>query len=91
MCRVTFPDVLNLNTFIESPSNQESPSREEDAGMSVKCDDSITTDSSTMDETEYASSDIVMSNSNHLSNHDQDDDEGSCFLNYLFVIRIFIV
>ncbi|XP_001599376.2 ubiquitin carboxyl-terminal hydrolase 47 [Nasonia vitripennis] len=74
--KVTFPDVLNLNTFIESSSNKESPLNEEDAGMSVKCDDSITTDSSTMDETEYASSDIILSNSNHLSNPDQDDDEG---------------
>lgn len=73
--RVTFPDVLNLNTFIEPTSNQESPSREEDAGMSVKCDDSCTADSSTIDD-EYAPSDIAMSNSNHVTNHDQDDDEG---------------
>lgn len=72
--RVTFPDVLNLNSFIEPMSNQESPSREEDPGMSIKCDDSCTTDSSTMDE-ECASCDVPLTNSNHLSNHDQEDDD----------------
>ncbi|KAJ8666944.1 hypothetical protein QAD02_008606 [Eretmocerus hayati] len=73
--KVTFPDILNLNRFIEITPDQESPSREEDAGMSIKCDDSYTTDSSTIDE-DCNSCDIPTMNSNHVSYNDQDDDEG---------------
>lgn len=72
-CRVTFPDVLNLNSFIEIVSNQDSLTQEEDGGMSIKCDDSCTTDS-TIDE-ECASCDVPLTNSNHLSNHNQEDDD----------------
>ncbi|XP_024942209.1 ubiquitin carboxyl-terminal hydrolase 47 isoform X2 [Cephus cinctus] len=73
--KVTFPDILNLNSFIASASNQESPGGEEDVGLGVKCDDSSTTDSGTLDD-ECPPCDNSMSNSNYSNNHDQDDDEG---------------
>ncbi|KAG7189796.1 hypothetical protein KM043_017456 [Ampulex compressa] len=72
--KVTFPDVLNLNSFISS-TNQESPGAEEDIGLGVKCDDSSTTDSGTLDD-ECPPCDNSISNSNHSTNHDQEDDEG---------------
>lgn len=71
--KVTFPDILNLNPFISSTSNQESPSSDENIGL-VKCDDSSTTDSGTLDD-DYVLCENNLSNSNH-TNHDQDDDEG---------------
>ncbi|XP_036142205.1 ubiquitin carboxyl-terminal hydrolase 47 isoform X2 [Monomorium pharaonis] len=72
--KVTFPDILNLNSFISSTS-QESPSGEEDIGLGIKCDDSSTTDSGTLDD-DCAPCDNSLSNSNHSASHDQDDDEG---------------
>ncbi|XP_011494719.1 PREDICTED: ubiquitin carboxyl-terminal hydrolase 47 [Ceratosolen solmsi marchali] len=70
--KVAFPDFLNLNSFIDSKSNQESSSHEDDAG--IKGDDSSTTHS-TVDE-ECVLNDVKMSNSNYLNNPNQDDDEG---------------
>nr|XP_034183817.1 ubiquitin carboxyl-terminal hydrolase 47 [Osmia lignaria]XP_034183826.1 ubiquitin carboxyl-terminal hydrolase 47 [Osmia lignaria]XP_034183833.1 ubiquitin carboxyl-terminal hydrolase 47 [Osmia lignaria]XP_034183840.1 ubiquitin carboxyl-terminal hydrolase 47 [Osmia lignaria]XP_034183850.1 ubiquitin carboxyl-terminal hydrolase 47 [Osmia lignaria]XP_034183856.1 ubiquitin carboxyl-terminal hydrolase 47 [Osmia lignaria]XP_034183865.1 ubiquitin carboxyl-terminal hydrolase 47 [Osmia lignaria] len=72
--KVTFPDILNLNPFISSIPNQESPSSDENIGL-VKCDDSSTTDSGTLDD-DYVLCENNLSNSNHSTNHDQDDDEG---------------
>jgi hypothetical protein len=71
LCRVKFPDVLNLNSFIESKFNQDSPSREEDGG--IKGDDVSTSDSSIVDE-ECITNDVKMSNSNHFIHPDQDDE-----------------
>ncbi|CAL1686058.1 unnamed protein product [Lasius platythorax] len=73
--KVTFPDILNLNSFISSTTSQESPGGEEDIGLGIKCDDSSTTDSGTLDD-DCAPCDNSLSNSNHSANHDQDDDEG---------------
>ncbi|XP_015127215.1 ubiquitin carboxyl-terminal hydrolase 47 [Diachasma alloeum] len=79
--RVSFPDVLNLNSFIPS-DNQESPTAEEDAGVGVKCDDSSTTDSGGLDECSLNTNGInengitSEATSDHLNNHEQDDDEG---------------
>ncbi|XP_063987219.1 ubiquitin carboxyl-terminal hydrolase 47 [Diachasmimorpha longicaudata] len=79
--RVSFPDVLNLNSFISS-DNQESPTAEEDAGVGVKCDDSCTTDSGGLDECSLNTNGInengitSEATSDHLNNHEQDDDEG---------------
>lgn len=73
--RVTFPDILNLNSFIASTTSQESPGGEEDIGLGIKCDDSSTTDSGTLDD-DCAPCDNSLSNSNHSASHDQDDDEG---------------
>ncbi|XP_014476405.1 PREDICTED: ubiquitin carboxyl-terminal hydrolase 47 isoform X4 [Dinoponera quadriceps] len=73
--RVTFPDILNLNPFISSTTSQESPGGEEDIGLGIKCDDSSTTDSGTLDD-DCIPCDNSLSNSNHSANHDQDDDEG---------------
>lgn len=78
-CRVTFPDTLFLNSFISS-TNQESPSGEEDIGVGVKCDDSSTTDSGTLDD-DCPPCDNNLTNSSSLTNHDPDDDEGM-FANY---------
>lgn len=74
--RVTFPDILNLNSFISSTTSQESPGGEEDIGLGIKCDDSSTTDSGTLDD-DCAPCDNSLSNSNHSASHDQDDDEGN--------------
>ncbi|XP_071555932.1 ubiquitin carboxyl-terminal hydrolase 47 isoform X1 [Temnothorax nylanderi] len=73
--KVTFPDILNLNSFIASTTSQESPGGEEDIGLGIKCDDSSTTDSGTLDD-DCAPCDNSLSNSNHSASHDQDDDEG---------------
>lgn len=73
--RVTFPYVLNLNSFISSTTSQESPGGEEDIGLGIKCDDSSTTDSGTLDD-DCVPCDNSLSNSNHSASHDQDDDEG---------------
>ncbi|XP_050452269.1 ubiquitin carboxyl-terminal hydrolase 47 [Cataglyphis hispanica] len=73
--KVTFPDILNLNSFISSATSQESPGGEEDIGLGIKCDDSSTTDSGTLDD-DCVPCDNSLSNSNHSANHDQDDDEG---------------
>ncbi|KAG5319610.1 UBP47 hydrolase, partial [Pseudoatta argentina] len=73
--KVTFPYVLNLNSFISSTTSQESPGGEEDIGLGIKCDDSSTTDSGTLDD-DCAPCDNSLSNSNHSASHDQDDDEG---------------
>ncbi|XP_070171838.1 ubiquitin carboxyl-terminal hydrolase 47 isoform X1 [Polyergus mexicanus] len=73
--KVTFPDILNLNSFISSTTSQESPGGEEDIGLGIKCDDSSTTDSGTLDD-DCVPCDNSLSNSNHSANHDQDDDEG---------------
>lgn len=73
--KVTFPDVLNLNSFVASSTAQESPGGEEDAGVGVKCDDSSTTDSGTLDD-ECPPCENSIANSNQSTNHDQDDDEG---------------
>lgn len=83
-CRVTFPDILNLNPFISSTTSQESPGGEEDIGLGIKCDDSSTTDSGTLDD-DCIPCDNSLSNSNHSANHDQDDDEGNilCRCSYL--------
>ncbi|KAF7405145.1 hypothetical protein HZH66_004051 [Vespula vulgaris] len=72
--KVTFPDTLFLNSFISS-TNQESPSGEEDIGVGVKCDDSSTTDSGTLDD-DCPPCDNNLTNSSSLTNHDPDDDEG---------------
>ncbi|XP_015186575.1 PREDICTED: ubiquitin carboxyl-terminal hydrolase 47 isoform X1 [Polistes dominula] len=72
--KVTFPDTLLLNSFIPSMS-QESPSGEEDNGVGVKCDDSSTTDSGTLDD-DCPPCDNNHTNYNSLNNHDPDDDEG---------------
>ncbi|XP_076386185.1 ubiquitin specific protease 47 isoform X2 [Megachile rotundata] len=72
--KVTFPDILNLNPFISSTPNQETPNSDENIGL-VKCDDSSTTDSGTLDD-DYVLCENNLSNSNHWTNHDQDDDEG---------------
>ncbi|XP_066582168.1 ubiquitin carboxyl-terminal hydrolase 47 [Prorops nasuta] len=72
--KVTFPDVLNLNSFI-IPANQESPQSEEDIGFRLKCDESSTTDSGTLDD-DCPPCDSSLTNSNHSTNHDPDDDEG---------------
>lgn len=74
--RVTFPDILNLNPFISSTTSQESPGGEEDIGLGIKCDNSSTTDSGTLDD-DCIPCDNSLSNSNHSANHDQDDDEGN--------------
>ena len=72
--KVTFPDTLNLNTFISTTSNEESPGGdEEDIGL-VKCDDSSTTDSGTLDD-EYPLCENSLPNSNHSTNHDDDNDD----------------
>lgn len=81
-CRVTFPDILNLNPFISSTTSQESPGGEEDIGLGIKCDDSSTTDSGTLDD-DCIPCDNSLSNSNHSANHDQDDDEGDILNSYL--------
>ncbi|XP_046413365.1 ubiquitin carboxyl-terminal hydrolase 47 isoform X1 [Neodiprion fabricii] len=73
--KVTFPDVLNLNSFVASTSAHESPGREEDTGVGVKCDDSSTTDSGTLDD-ECPPCDNSSASTNQSTNHDQDDDEG---------------
>ncbi|XP_048515224.1 ubiquitin carboxyl-terminal hydrolase 47 isoform X2 [Athalia rosae] len=74
--KVTFPDLLNLNSFVASSSAaQESPGGEEDAGVGVKCDDSSTTDSGTLDD-ECPPCESSSANSNQSANNDQDDDEG---------------
>ncbi|XP_020285406.1 ubiquitin carboxyl-terminal hydrolase 47 isoform X2 [Pseudomyrmex gracilis] len=73
--KVTFPDILDLNSFIPTTTSQESPGGEEDIGLGIKCDDSSTTDSGTLDD-DCVPCDNSLSNSNHSTNHDQDDDEG---------------
>ncbi|XP_012279277.1 ubiquitin carboxyl-terminal hydrolase 47 [Orussus abietinus] len=73
--KVTFPDILNLNSFITSSTSLESPGGDEDMGLGVKCDDSSTTDSGTLDD-ECPPCENSMSNGNHSIGHDQDDDEG---------------
>ncbi|XP_011632644.1 ubiquitin carboxyl-terminal hydrolase 47 [Pogonomyrmex barbatus] len=73
--KVTFPDILNLNSFISSTTSQESPGGEEDIGLGIKYDDSSTTDSGTLDD-DCVPCDNSLSNSNHSVSHDQDDDEG---------------
>ncbi|KAK2587743.1 hypothetical protein KPH14_003851 [Odynerus spinipes] len=73
--KVTFPDTLFLNSFISSLTNNESPSGEEDIGVGVKCDDSSTTDSGTLDD-DCPPCDNNLTNSNLLINHDPNDDEG---------------
>ncbi|XP_011315103.1 ubiquitin carboxyl-terminal hydrolase 47 [Fopius arisanus] len=76
--RVSFPDVLNLNSFVPS-DNQESPTAEEDAGVGVKGDDGSTTDSGGLDECPLNSNGINENgitsepSSEHLNNHEQDD------------------
>ncbi|XP_076622356.1 ubiquitin specific protease 47 [Colletes latitarsis] len=73
--KVTFPDILNLNPFISSTRNHESPGSDENISL-VKCDDGSTTDSGTLDD-DYPSCESSLPNSNHSRNHDQDgDDEG---------------
>lgn len=74
--KVTFPHHLDLNSLIETaPNHQESPCGEEDAGMSVKCDDSSTTDSGTLED-ECPPCNGAISTNNHTNNHYQEDDEG---------------
>ncbi|KAK9300885.1 hypothetical protein QLX08_006588 [Tetragonisca angustula] len=72
--KVTFPDILNLNSFIASMPNQESPSIDENIGL-AKCDDNSITDSGTLDD-DCPPCENSLPNSNHSTNHDQDDDEG---------------
>ncbi|XP_076171175.1 ubiquitin carboxyl-terminal hydrolase 47-like isoform X2 [Ptiloglossa arizonensis] len=71
--KVTFPDILNLNSFISSTRNQESPGSDENIGL-VKCDDGSTTDSGTLDD-DYPPCENSLPNSNRSRNHDQDDDD----------------
>ncbi|KAL7307041.1 hypothetical protein TKK_0000784 [Trichogramma kaykai] len=70
--RVEFPEILNLNSFIEPTSNQESPCHTEDAGINSKITDTFPDDNATDDD---CSSNDATFNSNHVNNHD-DDDEG---------------
>ncbi|XP_068965788.1 ubiquitin carboxyl-terminal hydrolase 47-like isoform X1 [Bombus flavifrons] len=72
--KVTFPDTLNLNSFIASMPNQESPSTDENISL-AKCDDNSITDSGTLDD-DCPPCENSLPNSNHSTNHDQDDDEG---------------
>lgn len=65
--RVTFPYYLDLNSFIEKPVSKESPCLEEDAGMSVKFDDTSTTDSGTVEDDCPPCNNVA---------HDQENDEG---------------
>lgn len=65
-----------------STTSQESPGGEEDIGLGIKCDDSSTTDSGTLDD-DCVPCDNSLSNSNHSANHDQDDDEGM-ILSYIY-------
>ncbi|KYM95785.1 Ubiquitin carboxyl-terminal hydrolase 64E [Cyphomyrmex costatus] len=72
--KVTFPYVLNLNSFISSTTSQESPGGEEDIGLGIKCDDSSTTDSG-----------IDMSNGPSTSsctthNHENEKNRNACML-----------
>lgn len=74
-CRVTFPETLDLNSFITSTTTEDPESCEE---MAVKCDDSSTTDSgSALDDESCQGTD--MSGSTIANNHPdecQEDDEG---------------
>ncbi|CAK9829042.1 Ubiquitin carboxyl-terminal hydrolase 47 [Anthophora retusa] len=73
--KVTFPDILNLNPFITSTMpNQECPNSDESIG-SAKSDDNSITDRGTLDD-DSPSCENSLPNSNHSTNHDQDDDEG---------------
>ncbi|KAK0085214.1 hypothetical protein PV325_005589 [Microctonus aethiopoides] len=76
--KVTFPDILNVNSLIPSSTdnNQDSsPSTEEDAVTGIKCDDSSTTDSGHLDECLPCDNGIG-TNENTISNNEQNDDEG---------------
>ncbi|KZC08270.1 PREDICTED: ubiquitin carboxyl-terminal hydrolase 47 [Dufourea novaeangliae] len=71
--KVTFPNILNLNPFILSTTNQEFSVSEETVS-SVKCDDSSTTDSGTLDH-DFNLCEYSLPNSNCSRNHDLDDDD----------------
>lgn len=76
--------MLDLNSFIATTPNQESPNQEssngeDDVGMSIKCDDSSTTDSGTLED-ECLPCDGAICTNNHSGNHDQEDDEGNLLL-----------
>ncbi|XP_053971418.1 ubiquitin carboxyl-terminal hydrolase 47 isoform X2 [Hylaeus anthracinus] len=76
--KVTFPDILNLNPFISSTRNQESPSSDENIDL-VKCEDGSTTDNGTLDD-DYTPCENSLPNSNHSRNHDHDDDDEGIFI-----------
>ncbi|XP_033328483.1 ubiquitin specific protease 47 [Megalopta genalis] len=71
--KVTFPNILNLNRFISSTTNEESSINEKNTNL-VKCDDSSTTDSGTLDD-DYTPCENSLSNSSHSKNNDPDDDD----------------
>ncbi|XP_078041593.1 ubiquitin specific protease 47 [Augochlora pura] len=78
--KVTFPNILNLNRFISTTTNEESSVSEKNTSL-VKCDDSLTTDSGTLDD-DYTPCENSLSNSSHSKNNDpDDDDEGVDVLN----------
>ncbi|XP_031826157.1 ubiquitin specific protease 47 isoform X2 [Nomia melanderi] len=71
--KVTFPNILNLNHFVSSTTDQESSNSEENTNL-AKCDDSSTTDSGTLDN-DYTSCENSLPNSNHSRTTDPDDDD----------------
>ncbi|XP_076242818.1 ubiquitin specific protease 47 isoform X2 [Calliopsis andreniformis] len=70
--KVTFPDILNLNPFVLSTLNEESPTGDENISLE-KCDDSSTTNSSTLDD-DYPLCENSLPNSSYSANYNQDDD-----------------
>lgn len=74
--KVTFPDTLNLNSFITSADNlQESSLIDDDVASGVKGDDSSTTDSGNLDECLHCDNGLTLSEPIILTN-EQEDDEG---------------
>uniref|UniRef100_A0A0K8SRZ2 Ubiquitin carboxyl-terminal hydrolase 47 n=2 Tax=Lygus hesperus TaxID=30085 RepID=A0A0K8SRZ2_LYGHE len=75
--KVTFPEILDLNAFIQ---NSETPP-EENLDVTIKCDDSSTTDSALDEETNHVANEAPVfeaDQSNFATDvgNNQDDDEG---------------
>lgn len=69
------------------PNLQESPSTDENNSL-AKCDDNSITDSGTLDD-DCPPCENSLPNSNHSTNHDQDDDEGIYKSQYINILYTF--